>query len=128
MRELASSHVKIVFDAYHMAHDQRNLDRLPELIPDLALVQLADSRRPPHTEANRCCLGEGILPLPRIVHDLLDGGYEGYWEVELLGEDVECLSYDQILRRCRNWAGNLVPADAATAPMVAKRRESRPEV
>ena len=53
------------------------------------MVQLGDARRPPAGEQNRCRLGEGVVPLAEIVAALKAGGYDGYYDVELLGEELE---------------------------------------
>lgn len=109
LRDLASPQVKMVFDVYHLAHDPRNIDRLPELAPHIGLVQLGDAVGQPEWEQKRCCLGDGELPLERIVHSLLQNGYDGYWEVELMGEDVEWMDCGELLRRTRNWMSELAP-------------------
>lgn len=113
MRELGSSHVKLVFDVYHMGHDPRNVAQLADLIPHVALVQLGDAAVRPAGEQNRCPLGDGILPLESVVRTLVDGGYDGYGEVELLGEDVEWLAYEDLLQTSRSWLTDVVPADVS---------------
>ena len=62
-------------------------------MPHVAIVQLGDARRPPDGEQNRCRLGEGVVPLAEIVAALKAGGYDGYYDVELLGEEMETADY-----------------------------------
>lgn len=99
--ECDSPALGIVLDTYHWGHEPLLVDRLPQLMPYLALVQLGDGRQPPRGEANRCPLGEGIIPLRDIVHSLEAAGYEGYYEVELMGEEFETANYLDLLGRCR---------------------------
>jgi sugar phosphate isomerase/epimerase len=92
-----SPHVKIVLDTYHLCQDDTDLDRLAEIVPRTALVQLGDARQPPSGEQNRCRLGQGKIPLGPIVSHLTKAGYDGYFEIELLGEDVETDDYATLL-------------------------------
>jgi sugar phosphate isomerase/epimerase len=93
--------LKLAFDTYHMGHDPAILGRLVELAPRVAIVQLGDARQPPHGEQNRCPIGEGILPLGEIVSSLARGGYNGFYEVELIGEDIEAADYGELLAKSK---------------------------
>lgn len=97
--EVASPALKLVVDTYHLCQDDQSFDAFTdaELIAQVALVQLGDSRVPPAGEQNRCRLGEGALPLAETIDRLVTNGYRGYWEVELLGEDVETTDYRDLL-------------------------------
>ena len=94
---IGRSNCGIVFDCYHMAQDENAMDWLPSIVPYIRLVQLGDAKRAPMGEQNRCMLGDGFVPLPSIVQTIERYGYEGYYEVELLGEDVEHYEYHEIL-------------------------------
>lgn len=91
--------LKIALDTYHWGHEPGLPDRLPQLAPHLALVQLGDGRQPPRGEPNRCLLGEGTVPLREIVAGLTAAGYDGCYEVELMGEDIESGDYRELLRQ-----------------------------
>ncbi len=93
-----SPQVKMVFDTYHLGHDKDIIPRIPELAPHIGLVQLGDARQPPSGEQNRCLLGEGGLPLKEIVAALASAGYQGYYDVELLGEEMERVDYRALLK------------------------------
>ena len=58
-------------------------------------VSPGDSRQVPCGEPNRCRLGEGTLPLTEMISAFVEAGYEGDFDVELLGEDVESADYEQ---------------------------------
>jgi len=89
----------IALDVYHWGHQPQFMERLPQLAPRLALVQLGDGHKPPRGEPNRCQLGDGTIPLRQIVHELIGAGYEGYFEVELMGEEIEAADYREVLTR-----------------------------
>lgn len=89
--------VGLVFDAYHMGYGPQVIERLPELVPMMALVQLGDAHQPPRGEQNRCRLGEGTIPLQQIVTTIRDAGYDGFYDIELLGEDLENCDYRDLV-------------------------------
>jgi sugar phosphate isomerase/epimerase len=68
---------------------------LRDAMPHIALMQIADvvigsSRNPP--PGGRAHIGEGELPLHRMMQDVLDAGYAGVFDLEIVGPrfDVEC--------------------------------------
>jgi sugar phosphate isomerase/epimerase len=89
----------IALDTYHWGHEPGLLSRIEQLVPRLALVQLGDSRRPPGCEPDRCPLGDGAIPLAEIVRSLNAAGYDGFYEVELMGEEIEAGDYREIIDR-----------------------------
>jgi sugar phosphate isomerase/epimerase len=96
-----SSALRIALDTYHWGHQPTFLDRLTQLVPRLALVQLGDAREPPAGEPNRCQLGDGTIPLRQIIRCLVAAGYSGFYEVELMGEEIEAADYRDVLARSR---------------------------
>ena len=99
--------LRIALDTYHWGHAPALVGRLPEIAPHLAVVQLGDGREPPRRETNRCPLGEGVVPLADIVATLAAAGYDGDYEVELMGEEIEAADYGEIIdssrRRFAEW-------------------------
>jgi sugar phosphate isomerase/epimerase len=100
--------VKLVLDTYHLGHAPDLVNRIPEFAGRVAVVQLGDARRPPTGEQSRCLLGLGSLPLQEIVDALSAAGYEGYYDVELLGEEIEALEYPALLRHAKEAFARLV--------------------
>ena len=87
----------LVLDTYHWAHLAELEVLLPELVEYLALVHLADSRTFPSAEQQRCPLGRGRRPLSRVVFRLEELGYQGWYDIKLMGEEIEALDYHQLL-------------------------------
>lgn len=104
IQSFRSPQLKLVFDTYHLGHVPNIADRLPELSPWIALVQLADARVPPSGEQNRCRLGAGTLPLEAILAALVRSGYAGDVDIELMGEDLECPDYAELIAHSRHMA------------------------
>ncbi len=103
-----SPQVKIVLDTYQLGLCPGLAKRIAEIAPHIALVQLGDARCPPNGEQNRCRLGEGVVPLRQIVAALKSAGYEGYYDVELLGEEFETMDYQSRLEHAKKAFAELV--------------------
>ena len=89
--------LKLVFDTYHFGHDQAVLANLPELAPHIGVVHLADCDGPHGIDQDRRRLGEGRLPLADIVRGLVDAGYTGDFDVELIGSQLDPSEYENVL-------------------------------
>jgi sugar phosphate isomerase/epimerase len=100
--EFGTGSLKLAFDTYHFGYDSSVVDRLPALLPKLAIVQLGDAKMTPNGEQNRCRLGEGVLPLSTFVRALRDHNYQGYCDVELMGEEVENSDYAELIRHSKS--------------------------
>lgn len=110
--------LKLVLDTCHWGRSPALQSELESLIPHLALVQLADSRGVQGREPNRCRLGEGTIPLERVVATLVQAGYRGEYEVELMGEDLEACDYSQLLSHSQRTFDSLLAAAAKAAPRL----------
>lgn len=91
-------YVQLAFDTYHLGQNPQVVARIPDLVAHTAIVQLGDSRQAPQGEQNRCRLGEGTIPLGEIMRAFEAAGYRGYYDVELMGEDIEAADYGDLLR------------------------------
>ena len=74
---------RIAFDVYHLWQEPRLLERIPEVAPHVAVVQLSDSPGTPRSEYDRCRPGDGRIPLTSIVHAFDEAGYDGYYELAI---------------------------------------------
>ena len=108
IESLESPQVKLVLDTYHLGQTPGLTENMERLVPHLALVQLGDARQPPNGEQNRCKLGEGAVPLREIVAALKAAGYDGYYDVELLGEEIEPSDYHSLLEHAKTMYQALV--------------------
>jgi sugar phosphate isomerase/epimerase len=111
LEAVASPHVKMVLDTYHLGLEVGLHERIAAIVPQVALVQLGDTRSPPDGEQNRCRLGDGVVPLAEIVAALKTGGYDGYYDVELIGEELETADYSALLVHAKEAFRTLVVGD-----------------
>ncbi|HBO45610.1 MAG TPA: sugar phosphate isomerase/epimerase [Planctomycetaceae bacterium] len=106
--EIASPRVKLVFDTYHLGQQPEAVDRIEQIASRVALVQLGDAKETPDGEQNRCLLGQGVVPLAQIVAALTAGGYDGHYDVETLGEDVEAIDYRELIENAKRVYADLL--------------------
>ncbi|MFV2066363.1 MAG: sugar phosphate isomerase/epimerase family protein [Pirellulales bacterium] len=95
--QVDTSCLHLTFDTYHLGQVPRIVERIPDIVDRIAIVHLGDGKGAPRGEQNRCCLGEGTLPLAEMVTALIDAGYTGDFDVELFGEEVETAEYIDLI-------------------------------
>jgi sugar phosphate isomerase/epimerase len=94
----ASPAVQLAFDVYHFGADPAALALLPKFAGRIAVVHLADGRPPTDQEQNRTRLGAGGVPLAEVIAALKATGYDGDYDVELIGQEIEATDYRELLR------------------------------
>jgi sugar phosphate isomerase/epimerase len=88
-----------VLDLYSCWHERR-LERLVrENLDLLALVQICDFALQTYDTPNRSVIGDGNIPLARLIAMLLDAGYEGVFDLEILGPRIEQEGYASAIAR-----------------------------
>ena len=90
--------VGMAFNVYHLWQEARLLDRIAEVAPRVATVQLSDWREPPRSDNDHCSLGAGCLPLDRMIEAFVMNGYRGYFDVEIWSEELWGQDYFDLLR------------------------------
>jgi sugar phosphate isomerase/epimerase len=98
----ACSGVQIVADFGNMWMERDVREVLRAAGPQLALVQIADvvigSRASP-PPGGRCHIGAGELPVARLIGDVLDAGYQGPFDLEVVAADYRADCDEADLRR-----------------------------
>jgi sugar phosphate isomerase/epimerase len=91
-----------VLDLWHSGWERRLLETVRrDAARSVHAVQIADVKPLTLRTMDRALLGHGILPLRAIFRALERGGYRGWYEVEILSDDVERLGYERVLRQTR---------------------------
>jgi sugar phosphate isomerase/epimerase len=65
----------------------------------IALVQVSDFKVGTLRASERVVIGDGDIPLRRIVRALATAGYDGWWDIELLGPAIEAEGYERVVPR-----------------------------
>jgi len=85
--------IGVVVDVYS-AWYERGLEKLVgDNIDLVALVQIGDYKLGTFDIPNRCAIGDGDIPVERLLAMMLDAGYTGTFELEILGPAVEAEGY-----------------------------------
>jgi sugar phosphate isomerase/epimerase len=91
-----------VLDVWHSGWEPRLLDVVArDARRRIHAVQLSDVKPVTLRTADRALLGKGTLPLADVVAALERGGYRGWYEAEIISDDVEALGYERVLRHTR---------------------------
>jgi sugar phosphate isomerase/epimerase len=91
--------ISAVLDVYSCWYE-RGLERLVrDNLDVLALVQISDFALDTHDTPNRSVIGDGDVPLARLLAMLLDAGYEGAFDLEVLGPRIQEEGYASAIRR-----------------------------
>ena len=105
-----SPYLKLALDTYHYGLQDPNLDLLADVTHRIAVVHLGDGVAAPNGEQDRCQLGAGQVPLRCIIETLADEGYDGFLDIELIGESVESIDYATLIREALAFVEDLVAA------------------
>lgn len=83
---------------------ERHLDRLfHENVGRFVIVQVSDFLVGEEIKFNRRVPGDGSMPLEWLMERLLDAGYQGYFDIELLGPSIEAEGYASSIGRSVEW-------------------------
>jgi sugar phosphate isomerase/epimerase len=89
----------VVLDFYSCWYE-RNFDELVRKhIEAVALVQVCDYLLGTFDTPNRVVPGDGDIPLARLLRTLLEAGYQGAFDLEVLGPRIEDEGYPSAVRR-----------------------------
>jgi sugar phosphate isomerase/epimerase len=88
---------------------ERGLEELVRKNLDLvSLVQICDYKIGTHDTPNRCAIGDGDIPVERLLGMVLSAGYEGAFELEILGPRIEAEGYRAPIARSLERASEIL--------------------
>jgi sugar phosphate isomerase/epimerase len=92
-----------VLDVWHSGWERRLLETIAaDAGRRIHAVQLSDYKAVTMRTLDRALLGEGILPLRDIVRTLERGGYRGWYEAEMVSDDIDAMGYERALEYTRD--------------------------
>ena len=77
--------IAIVVDFYASWYERGLEETVRKNIDVVALVQICDYKLGTFNMPNRCAVGDGDIPVERLLGMVLDAGYEGAFDLEILG-------------------------------------------
>jgi sugar phosphate isomerase/epimerase len=109
VEEYNSPFLKIAYDTYHFPLSSRRRQLISRLAPHLGIVFLGDRLQPASADQERCPLGHGRLPLVEIISALQEAGYNGAYDVKLMGPDIEAWDYWTLLEQSQVAFSDIAP-------------------
>jgi sugar phosphate isomerase/epimerase len=88
-----------VLDVYSCWYERGLGQAVRDDLDMLALVQICDFRIGTLEVANRAVIGDGDIPLERLLTTFLDAGYGGAFDLEIIGRAMEEEGYLPAIRR-----------------------------
>jgi sugar phosphate isomerase/epimerase len=79
--------------------ERRLYENIATRVDRIALVQVSDFRVGTMRASDRVVVGDGDIPLARICRALADAGYDGWYDIELLGPAIEAEGYAAVVPR-----------------------------
>ncbi|MBX3436557.1 MAG: sugar phosphate isomerase/epimerase, partial [Planctomycetaceae bacterium] len=116
--------LRMAFGTYHLWQEPRLCERLVELAPLLATVQISDWRTP-RCDNDRVLPGDGVIPLREILALLEQGGYGGSYEVEIWSSELWKRDPFQLIEECRHRVASLfeeIRSTSSCTPAIPSAR------
>lgn len=79
----------IVVDVYSSWYERDLVETVATNLDLIVLSQIGDFKLGTFDIPNRCAIGEGDIPVERLMTMMLDAGYEGAFDLEILGPPLE---------------------------------------
>lgn len=104
-----------VLDFWHSAWERRLLETIfTDAARRIHAVQVSDYKKVTMRTMDRALLGKGVLPLVDLFRTLERGGYRGWYEIEIIADDVDAMGYERALRHTRTAFARLMARAAAS--------------
>lgn len=94
--------LKLCFEMSDMWIERRLYENIATRVKRIGLVQICDVVPGMH-DYSRIALGDGVVPIERIIRAFQQAGYTGYYDIEMLGPEVEKMGYEETMRRSMEW-------------------------
>jgi sugar phosphate isomerase/epimerase len=100
--------MSIVVDLYSSWYERGLEESVRKNIDIVGLVQICDYKLGTYDMPNRCAVGDGDIPVERLLGLLLDAGYDGPIDLEILGPRIEEEGYRAPIARSVERAGEML--------------------
>lgn len=116
VRRYDSPGLKVSLDTFHFPLNEGDGELARELVPHLAVVHAGDYLEPRGVDLSRTRLGAGEAPLGSTFALLQEAGYDGYYDVKLLGPEIEASDYHELLSDSRQTLQDLLSPQPTGQP------------
>jgi sugar phosphate isomerase/epimerase len=94
-----AAEIAVVLDFYSCWYERELEQLVRDNLEALALVQICDYELGTFDTPNRSVIGEGDIPVERLLRMLINAGYCGAFDLEILGPKIENEGYAHAIRR-----------------------------
>jgi sugar phosphate isomerase/epimerase len=105
-----ASGIGVVVDVYSCWYERGFEELVTKNIDLIGLVQVCDYSFGTFSTPNRAVPGDGDIPLRRILSEVLNAGYHGAFDLEILGPKIEDEGYASAVRRSLDRTSDLLAA------------------
>jgi sugar phosphate isomerase/epimerase len=96
---IGSRWLGVVLEVNNAWIERRLYHNIADRTDRIAIVQVNDFKIGTLRASERVVMGDGDIPLRRIVRALEDAGYAGWYDIELLGPAIEAEGYESVVPR-----------------------------
>ncbi|HXY93608.1 MAG TPA: sugar phosphate isomerase/epimerase family protein [Acidimicrobiia bacterium] len=100
--------MSVVIDFYSSWYERALEENVRKNIDIVALVQIGDYELGTFDIPNRCAVGDGDIPVERLMAMVLDAGYQGAFDLEILGPVIEAEGYRAPIARSLERASEML--------------------
>ena len=100
--------VGVVIDIFSCWTEAQLRESIERAMKRCHLVQVADYALGDRSYPCRAVPGDGAIPLPRIIGWILEAGYRGAFDLELMGPRIDREGHREAVRRTTDWLGALL--------------------
>lgn len=105
-----SSHVGLVLDLYHIFWDPKLSEGIRRAAGKIFGVHVNDWRYPTRDILlDRVLIGDGIIPVDKIINEINQTGYTGFFEIEILSEELSKSDYSELLEKIKETYTAIIP-------------------
>jgi len=97
--EVGSPWLGVVLELNNAWIERALYDNIRRRTDRIAIVQVSDFKVGTMAASDRVMIGDGDIPLRRICSALADAGYDGWYDIELLGPAIEAEGYEAVVPR-----------------------------
>ncbi len=92
-------HLGYVFDFWHLWWERGAAGTIARSVDRIFSVQVSDHKKVTMRTMDRAMLGEGVIPLRELLQALERAGYQGYYDMEIISDDLAAMGYERALAR-----------------------------
>ncbi len=91
--------VGYVFDFYHCWWERGVMETIARSAQRMFAVQPSDHKLRTLKAMDRAMVGEGLIPARSMLRAIERGGYQGYYDFEVISDDLAAMGYEVALQR-----------------------------